>query len=185
MLPPELDVNPEIQRRAYNRMKVILDNRITRTGRIVKPTRLNDYVLNHVVENSWLVSPIRTQEVEEVWAGQQFDFEKLKIGFKQMCRDFNNIPKSSNEKMYQFYFAMKMLFTVGPESKKVKKGNVDKTWKFSFLYSVTKGYEEVRKWIEDKIAFGAQHEAKAAKISAIEANIHVEKCMAVSTFKST
>nr|APG79292.1 putative nucleoprotein [Hubei bunya-like virus 8] len=99
----------------------------------VKP----DDLINHVIKDEYVVKPVCATELDEEYAGQQFDFGQLQLDFMEFCYDYGLKAVDSTTKFYQFFFAGKVLFTCGPESRSVKQGGNDNTWKFAFKYKKT------------------------------------------------
>lgn len=66
---------------------------------------------------------------------QTFNFIAFQDMFKKICHDYkDNIATKVKSKAIEF--CSKILFEVGPESRKVKRSTGDKVWKFRFCYKV-------------------------------------------------
>jgi hypothetical protein len=57
--------------------------------------------------------------------------DELKRQFKKHCPDYMD-PLQINKALKAVEFCSKVIYEVGPESRKVKKGTGDKVWKFVF-----------------------------------------------------
>lgn len=79
-----------------------------------------------------LVRGMSPSDVCDMYGGTQFDFEQLKMEFKQICPDFDE-ALSWGTKSRSLQFGAEMLYKVGPESRRVKKSEGDKSWKFRFV----------------------------------------------------
>lgn len=89
---------------------------------------------SHVLGETINVVNMAVDDFKAEHGGQVFDFAKLKEDFAKFCKDYNDtIFEDSSTK--GIFFCAKMLFKVGPESRKVKKDQGDKIYKFVFSYT--------------------------------------------------
>lgn len=64
-----------------------------------------------------------------------FNMVDLVGQFRQVCDDYGD-PLVMSSKSKAVEFAAKIMYVVGPESRKVKKADGDKVWKFKFMYNL-------------------------------------------------
>lgn len=92
-------------------------------------------LLQHASEKTFVLMGMTPTEFKDLCGGTPFDFPTLKRQFTTLCRDYD-MPLNANTNSYAVDFCAKILFEVGPDTRKVKKGQSDKTWKFVFTYNV-------------------------------------------------
>ncbi|WBM84617.1 MAG: nucleoprotein [hymenopteran phasma-related virus OKIAV227] len=85
----------------------------------------------HTMGKDYVITGITSKDFTDMHTGAEFDFTELQKTFKQHCNDYGddlveNVPSKALE------FCSKVIYEVGPESRKVKKGTGDKVWKFIF-----------------------------------------------------
>lgn len=90
-------------------------------------------IMGHAKARDYTILGITPSQFMQEHGGDLFDYEQLKIGFKQICTDFDE-DLSMDEKSRAVQFCSKMIYTVGPESRSVKQKMGDKTWVFKFPY---------------------------------------------------
>lgn len=66
-----------------------------------------------------------------------FDLSDFQIKFKKICRDYGK-PLIWVTPFKALQFCSKVLYKIGPESRKVKKSTGDKTWVLKFPYKLIK-----------------------------------------------
>lgn len=92
-----------------------------------------DALTNHSIENEYNMIGVTGDNCTTGLSGPDFDINKLNSDFKKICYDFGDeITKDVPSKALEF--ASKILFEVGPSSRRVKKNTGDKTWIFRFFY---------------------------------------------------
>lgn len=110
----------------------------------------------HVVAETFNVRNMSVEDFKEDHGGQTFDFGALKEKFSNFCKDYNDVILHDSSTK-GIYFCAKMLFVVGPESRKVKKDQGDKIYKFIFSYTTPKaevdiafeGYKKVKTRLDE------------------------------------
>lgn len=73
------------------------------------------------------------EEFMEEVGGVAFDMTELFKNFKRFCTDFETVLDPTVPSKAAF-FCVRTLFTIGPQSRQVKKGAKDQTWQFIFCY---------------------------------------------------
>lgn len=90
-------------------------------------------IISHVLGQSYTILGMTPTEFQEIHGGDVFDFDELMETFKTYCWDFQkDLQLNTVSKAVQF--CSLILYTVGPESRTVKKNMADKTWEFKFPY---------------------------------------------------
>lgn len=84
---------------------------------------------NEVGERYTLTGRKVSELMEEV-SGNIFRMVDLETGFTQICPDYADVIKAKDDLSISAQFAVTVAFKVGPESRKVKAKNNDKTWIF-------------------------------------------------------
>lgn len=92
----------------------------------------------HVLAETFNVRNMSVEDFKNDHGGQVFDFPALKEKFANFCKDYYNQVIMHDSATKGIYFCAKMLFSVGPESRKVKKDQGDKIYKFIFSYTTPK-----------------------------------------------
>lgn len=95
-----------------------------------KPAEL----LNHVINTEWYVKGMTYTEFIDLHTGSQFDFSELERNFNNICEDYPDNIKT-DKPMMCIFFCGKVLYEIGPESRKVKGSMSDKTWIMHFPYN--------------------------------------------------
>nr|QMP82260.1 nucleocapsid protein [Blattodean phasma-related virus OKIAV238] len=88
---------------------------------------------NHTTAKTFLILGITPEEFIKIHGSAQFDFDELISEFQQVCTDFTD-QLEFNKPSKAVEFTSKMIYEVGPESRRVKKQDGDKTWIFKFCY---------------------------------------------------
>lgn len=91
--------------------------------------------LAHTVVQTFEMTGYTLKEFLEKHSGSEFNFVKLCQDFTTHCPDFTQ-ELDPDVRSMAFQFCSMILFTIGPESRKVKKTTGDKTWKFRFPVKV-------------------------------------------------
>lgn len=82
-----------------------------------------------MIEKEYMIIKITPEELITAHSG--IDLKKINSEFKKHCPDYN-AHLSANKKSETIEFCSKIIYEVGPETNKVKKGSGVKTWKFYF-----------------------------------------------------
>lgn len=88
-------------------------------------------VLNIALSKTYCMQYKTPAEFCEEYSGLTFDFNALAVEFKKVCADYTN-NLGWNNKYACLDFAARVLFEVGPETRKVRKETGDKKWRFLF-----------------------------------------------------
>ena len=79
------------------------------------------------------------EEFTKEFSGEAFDYADLQKRFKEHCKDYAEaLMFQTASKAVEF--AAKVIYKVGPESRKIKPGQLDRTWRFNFEYGAEKHY---------------------------------------------
>lgn len=119
---------------AIDPLRVVTNRQIMITG-----TRPKD-LLNHMAAKIYVILGMTPTEFKEIHGGDVFDFLALCELFKKYCKDFGeDLKVDTISKAVQF--CSLILYTVGPESRTVKKNMSHKVWEFRFPYNINKAFE--------------------------------------------
>lgn len=88
-------------------------------------------LLKHDEAKMYNILGMTPADVGATHAGMQFDFGELEAEFARVCVDYRS-GLNKTTRSYALEFAVKIIYEVGPESRQVKKGQMDKRWKFRF-----------------------------------------------------
>lgn len=83
----------------------------------------------HIIEKTYELTGISPEDFIRLHAADQFNYLLLQNEFKKHCMDYCDdlqpgLPSLAVD------FCAKIVFEIGPESRKIKKGTSDKVWKF-------------------------------------------------------
>nr|QPL15373.1 nucleoprotein [Hymenopteran phasma-related virus OKIAV233] len=93
-------------------------------------------LLAHTVAKEYQIVGVTAQEFLDKHTGMDFDLLALRNEFKKHCPDYmEQLILEQPSKSVDF--CSKVIYEVGPESRKVKKGTGDKVWKFIFKVAET------------------------------------------------
>ncbi|AJG39319.1 nucleocapsid protein [Wuchang Cockroach Virus 1] len=95
-----------------------------------KPTELT----SHSVAKTFTILGMTPDEFIKLHGGAQFDFDEIIMEFTKRCRDFMDALEM-HEKNRSVEFASIIIYNIGPESRRIKKKDGDKTWIFQFPYN--------------------------------------------------
>lgn len=95
----------------------------------VKPKEL----FNHMTAETVQIMGMTANEFFTSYAGTEFNFPDLEKKFRAHCQDYNS-ELDLDTPMKRIQFSAKVLYTIGPESRRVRKGMPDKNWQFEFKY---------------------------------------------------
>lgn len=90
----------------------------------------------HDIAETYTMLGITPEEFLEDHGGDSFDFAKVKLKFGDMCNDYANALNKGEPNM-GVQFASIIIYTVGPQSRKIKAKTNDKVWVFRFPYKGT------------------------------------------------
>lgn len=88
-------------------------------------------LITHGVSKEFQITGISPQDFITKHSGLDFDIISLMNEFKKHCDDYNT-DLSLDKPSKAVEFCSKIIYEIGPESRKVKKGTGDKVWKFIF-----------------------------------------------------
>nr|WQM60715.1 MAG: putative N protein [Phasmaviridae sp.] len=87
-------------------------------------------LLSHTVEQIFDMQLMTPDDFTKAHTADDVNFDELCSNFREFIPDFGqNIIRGQGQ--MSIFFTAKILFEVGPESRKVKRGSGDKTWKFN------------------------------------------------------
>nr|QMP82132.1 nucleocapsid protein [Hymenopteran phasma-related virus OKIAV230] len=90
-----------------------------------------NYLRNHLVARTYEIEAISASDFVSKHGAAEFDFESLAKEFNRHCPDYLT-RLDDNSRFKSLDFCSKIVFEVGPESRQVRKGQADKTWRFIF-----------------------------------------------------
>ena len=90
-------------------------------------------LIKHAQAEVYNIVGMTPDKFTKTFTGQAFDYNEAKKQFKMHCMDYMD-ALAMDTKSFAVEFAAKMIYLVGPELRKVKPGQVDKTWRFVFTY---------------------------------------------------
>lgn len=85
----------------------------------------------HGIAKEFTITGITPQDFINTHTGLDFDIDDLRANFKKHCTDYQE-SLALDQKSYAVEFCSKIIYEIGPESRKVRKGTGDKIWKFIF-----------------------------------------------------
>lgn len=88
-------------------------------------------LIAHAVSKEFVMAGITPQDFINTHTGLDFDLNVLQSEFKKHCVDYKQ-GLEMDKKSLAVEFCSKVIYEIGPESRKVKKGTGDKVWKFIF-----------------------------------------------------
>lgn len=92
-------------------------------------------LIAHAVSKEFNITGISPDDFITKHSGLDFDVTKLRTEFKKHCDDYmTDLALEQRSKAVEF--CSKIIYEIGPESRKVKKGTGDKVWKFIFNVKV-------------------------------------------------
>ena len=90
-------------------------------------------LIKHAQAEVFNIVRMTPDEFTKTFTGPAFDYQESQKQFKMHCRDYME-SLNMDTKSFAVEFAAKMIYMVGPESRKVKPGQVGKTWRFMLAY---------------------------------------------------
>lgn len=94
-----------------------------------------DSIKHHLDGGDYVLYGITPKELIDLYGGLQFDFASLKAEFAIACPDVNSVL-TMETRSHALEFAAMVIYTIGPESRQVKKPGTDKRWKFRMVSKV-------------------------------------------------
>lgn len=88
-------------------------------------------IKNHFKSSDYVMLGITPKEVSALFGGVPFDFLDLEAQFQSACGDYKTVLGWTT-KSYALDFACRVAYSIGPESRQVKKPGSDRRWKFRF-----------------------------------------------------
>lgn len=99
-------------------------------ARLLNPENIG----RHVEAKTYLMRLVTPDDFQKAHDSAQFDFDTLSKAFARICLDYLD-PIVIGQGSYAIDFCSKIIYEIGPESRRVKATTGDKTWKFVFVYS--------------------------------------------------
>lgn len=91
-----------------------------------------DEIASHSLAREIIIVGISPSDFVNTHSAISFNFTQLMTDFRAICDDYAN-DLVWNAKSKALDFCSKILFEVGPESRKVTRQTGDKTWAFKFM----------------------------------------------------
>nr|QMP82126.1 nucleocapsid protein [Hymenopteran phasma-related virus OKIAV229] len=98
-----------------------------------------NFLRNHVVYKTYEIEAISASDFMNRHGAAEFDFASLADEFSRHCPDYKD-KLEGNTRYKCLDFCSKIVFEVGPESRQVRKGQSDRTWRFIFNNNGIKHY---------------------------------------------
>jgi len=130
----------------------------------------------HLVEKTFEITGVTPEDFVTKHAAEQFDYAALKASFAKHCLDYGQDLKTGTPSM-AVDFCAKIIFEVGPDSRKVKKGTSDKVWKFIFTNGASKHVVFVATYKQETSEYKQEATAKHMVVSLKQAGL-----LAMETF---
>lgn len=99
-----------------------------------KPAQL----LSHIIDKTYDMVLMTPDDFLNKHGGAEFDLDKLKVDFLTHVKDYNNVIQK-DVGSYSINFCSRILYEIGPDSRKVKKATGDRTWALVFMYEAANG----------------------------------------------
>jgi len=121
-------------------------------------------IITHGMAKEYSITGISPLEFIDKHSGLDFDVDSLRLEFKKHCDDYmTDLMLERKSKAVEF--CSKIIYEIGPESRKVKKGTGDKVWKFIFSVKVNNIEEKhsvfVATYKQENAQFVQDHQAKS------------------------
>jgi hypothetical protein len=88
-------------------------------------------LIAHGIEKEYIISGITPKDFVDTHTGLDFDISLLRSTFKVHCTDYmENLARDVKSSAVEF--CSKIIYEIGPNSRKVRRGTGDKVWKFIF-----------------------------------------------------
>jgi len=105
---------------------------MTGSEKVTEAAALSQLALNgHTAEKEFVFASMTPLDFESKHAGSAIDYAQVSSDFLQVCTDFSR-ALSLDEGSYAVAFCSKILYEIGPLSRKVRVGQPDKYWKLKF-----------------------------------------------------
>lgn len=112
-------------------------------------------LINHLLARQYTIVGITASDFIKHHGGQALDLPELQKQFKSHCPDY--MEEIGNAPSKALSFCSKIIYEIGPESRKVKKGTGDKTWKFVFVNKNINHAVFISTYKEDSNEFTTTH----------------------------
>lgn len=109
-------------------------------------------LMTHTVAQEYQMVGVTAKEFLEKHTGMDFKLIELRRIFKTHCDDYMN-ELQEDVKSKAVKFCSKVIYEVGPESRKVKKRTGDKVWKFIFKSSDVNHYVFIATYKQENAEF--------------------------------
>lgn len=90
-------------------------------------------ILAHTQARECIIKGVTPDDFFTKHAAAEINLDDMQATFKSMCEDYME-PLTMESPSKSVEFCSKIIFEIGPESRKVKKSDGDKVWKFKFPY---------------------------------------------------
>nr|QYW05743.1 MAG: nucleocapsid protein [Phasmaviridae sp.] len=136
-----------------NKLKVA--NTSANEDLFISAGRTPNHLVNHAMAKEYCILGITKEDFLKERGAVTFNMGELAKEFSSICHDYGD-PITIGVAQQQVEFADKVLFTIGPESRSVKKGTPDKIWKLKFVSKVDQVISQLKDGlptINVKVAF--------------------------------
>lgn len=112
-------------------------------------------LINHLLARQYTITGITASDFVKQHGGQAIDLPELQKQFKLHCLDY--MEEIGDAPSRALSFCSKIIYEIGPDSRKVRKGSGDKTWKFVFINKNVNHAVFVSTYKEDANEFQVTH----------------------------
>nr|QPL15356.1 nucleoprotein [Hymenopteran phasma-related virus OKIAV234] len=134
-------------------------------------------LMAHAVAKEYEVIGYSSRDFLDKHTGLEFDLGELKRAFKVHCPDYME-PIVADVKSKAIEFCSKVIYEVGPESRKVKKGTGDKVWKFIFKNPTGDSYVFIATYKQENAEFRPESTKNTMILSLKQAALIVHDTLA-------
>nr|QPL15330.1 hypothetical protein [Hymenopteran phasma-related virus OKIAV232] len=131
----------------------------------------------HTVAKEYQIVGVTAKEFLEKHTGMDFNLVELRKIFKTHCDDYM-AELQEDVKSKAVEFCSKVIYEVGPESRKVKKGTGDKVWKFIFKVGEVSHYVFIATYKQENAEFKPENTQNTMILSLKQAALLVHETLA-------
>ncbi|XP_076246518.1 uncharacterized protein LOC143186694 [Calliopsis andreniformis] len=134
-------------------------------------------LMAHTIAKEYTIIGVTAKEFFEKHTGMDFNMTELRNIFKKHCDDYmeelhNDVKSKAVE------FCSKVIYEVGPESRKVKKGTGDKVWKFIFKVGSEDHFVFIATYKQENAEFKPENTRNTMILSLKQAALLVHETLA-------
>lgn len=134
-------------------------------------------LMAHTVAQEYQIVGITAKEFLDKHTGMDFNLPELRRIFKTHCSDYMD-DLQEDVRSQAVEFCSKVIYEVGPESRKVKKGTGDKVWKFIFKNGEINHYVFIATYKQENAEFRPENTPNTMILSLKQAALIVHETLA-------